>query len=107
MSQGIALLDEALHLARREKSALEGGAYEEAIELAEKRCELTGMAWNLFESENTAPYHSRILELSSIQEQLTDLATRAHHAIRQKLSRSRQEKKRIRGYHMAVGQALQ
>ena len=49
MSRAIDLLDEALDLARKEKSALEDGEYDEAMGLAEKRGELTGMAWNLFE----------------------------------------------------------
>lgn len=107
MSQGIALLDEALNLAHQEKIALEGGEYEEAIELAEKRGELTGMAWNLFDKNDTAPYQKRFSELARIQTQLTSLAKKAQNAVRQKLNRSRMEKKRINGYHMAVSQALQ
>lgn len=107
MSQGIELLDEALSMARQEKMALEGGAYEEAIELAGKRGELTGMAWNLFKPSDTECYRKRITELASIQNQLVSLAQKAQTAVKQKLNRSRIEKKRIQGYHMAVGQALQ
>lgn len=107
MSQGLELLDEALDLARQEKSALEGGAYDDAIMLAGKRGEITGMAYNMLESGEKAPYRKRLLELASIQAQLTEIATRAQDAIRQRLGRSRLEKKRMRGYHMAVEQALQ
>lgn len=107
MSQGIALLDEALDLAQQEKNALENGDYEEAIELAEKRGELTNMAWDLLDMKESASYRSRVMELSTLQSQLSTIASRAREVIRQKLCRSRQEKKRIRGYHMAVGQALQ
>lgn len=107
MSQGIALLDEALNLAHQEKIALENGAYEEAMDLAEKRGELTGMAWDFLDMKDTAPYRRRILELSRLQTQMAEIATRAQDVIRNHLTQGRQEKKRMRGYHLAVGQALQ
>lgn len=107
MGQGIELLDEALNLAHQEKKALENGAYEEAIELAEKRGELTGMAWSLMDLASAEKYRQRLKELWSIQDQLTAIAARAQDVIRHTLSKSRMEKKRMQGYHMAVGQALQ
>lgn len=107
MGHALALLDDALELARREKTALEGGSYDEAIELAQQRGQLADMAWNSLELAESPAYRSRLLELSKIQAQLTQLATKARDAIRLSLNRSRQEKKRIRGYHMAIGQALQ
>lgn len=107
MTQGTVLLDEAIELARQEKAALDNGEYEKAIELAEKRGKVTGMAWNNYKPEEKQAYSQRLLKLSSLQERLTDIAGRAREAIRQKLSRSRMEKKRMRGYQMAVGQALQ
>lgn len=107
MSQGICLLDEALVLARQEQDALEKGEYEEAIELAQKRNEITGMAWNSFDNSEKEPYRKRLLELTDLQTRLTALASRAHETLRAKLSRSKQEKRRIRGYQIAVGQALQ
>lgn len=107
MCQGITLLDEALDLARQEKDALEGGAYEEAIELSAKRGEITGMACNMADAANPAPFRNRLRELADIQAQLTEIAASAHTTIKQRLARSRQEKRRIKGYHLAVGQALQ
>ena len=107
MSQGTCLLEEALVLARQEKDALEKGEYDEAIELAQKRNEITGMAWNSFDNSEKGAYRTRLLELVNLQTHLTALASRAHETLRAKLSRSRQEKRRIRGYQMAVGQALQ
>lgn len=107
MTQGAALLDEAIDLARQEKAALENGEYEKAIELAEKRNEVTGLAWNNFRTEEKDGYKQRLLKLSSLQTHLSGIAGRAHEAIRQKLSRSRLEKRRMQGYHMAIGQALQ
>lgn len=107
MSQGLDLLDEALNLARREKEALETGEYETAISLAEKRGALTDMAWDVMKSSEKNEYRGRLLELSGMQKQLKNMATRARDTVRERLSRSRREKKRINGYHMAVGHALQ
>lgn len=107
MSQGIALLDEALNLARQEKNALEAGAYDQAIELAEKRGKITGMAWDFANMSDNGQYRGKLLELSGLQAQLTEIATRAKEVVRQKLGRSKVEKRRMRGYHMAVEQALQ
>ena len=99
MSQGLCLLDEALDLARQEMLALEDGAYDRAVELAERRNEVTSMAWHVLESGST--------ELTRLQEHLADLAAKAQEVIRASLQRSRREKQRMRGYHQAVGQALQ
>lgn len=107
MGQGLALLDEALDLAMREKMALERGSYEEAIELAAKRGEITGMAWDMIHSSDADACKSRIGKLAELQKQLTAIASGARETIRERLLRSRKEKKRIQGYHLAVGQALQ
>ncbi|MDE5832411.1 MAG: hypothetical protein K2H64_05425 [Desulfovibrio sp.] len=107
MRDGIALLDEALDLARKEKMALEVGSYEEAIDLAAKRGEITGMAWDLLGSADRGECKSRVGKLAELQRQLTSIAKAAQETIRERLCRSRKEKKRIQGYHMAVNQALQ
>ena len=107
MGQGLALLDEALNLAKQEKTALEGGSYEEAIELATRRGEITGMAWSLMDLADSGLYKNKIKTLADLQKQLTSIASAAQENIRQRLCRSRKEKKRIQGYHLAVGQALQ
>ena len=107
MGQAIALLDEALDLARKEKKALELGSYEEAIELASKRGEITGMAWGLIDATDRRDCKTRAGMLADLQRQLTAIASSAQETIRQRLSRSRKEKKRIQGYHLAVNQALQ
>lgn len=107
MSPGIALLDEALDLARQEKNALETGEYDEAITMAQKRGELTNMAWNYFDHSEQEPYRARLLELSGLQEQLAVIAVKAKDAVRKRMHHSRIEKRRMQGYHMAIGQALQ
>lgn len=107
MSQGIELLDEALNLARQEKTALEMGEYEEAIDMAKKRTELTDMAWNYMEPAIREPYRDRLLELDTLQKQMTLMAATAKDMVRQRLNRSKQEKRRMHGYQAALGHALQ
>lgn len=107
MCQGIALLDEALQLAHRERAALESANYEEAIELAGRRGELTDMAWSLLDDDAVEDYRSRLAEQARLQEELSGMATSARDEVRRSLNHSRQEQRRIRGYHQAVGHALQ
>ena len=107
MSQGVCLLDEALNLARQEMAALEDGAYDKAVELAERRGEVTSMAWHMLDDSQADEYRAHLIELARVQDQLTELATKAHGEIRAQLQRSRLEGRRMRGYHRAVGQALQ
>ena len=107
MNQGVCLLDEALNLARMEMAALEDGAYDKAVELAERRGEVTSMAWHMLDDSQADEYRAHLIELARVQDQLTELATKAHGEIRAQLQRSRLEGRRMRGYHRAVGQALQ
>lgn len=107
MCQGIALLDEALALARQERAALENANYEEAIELAGRRGELTDMAWSMLDEGAAEDYRSRLAEQARLQEELTGMAGRARDEVRRSLNQSRQQHRRMRGYHQAVGYALQ
>lgn len=107
MCQGIALLDEALALASQERLALESANYEEAIDLAGRRGELTSMAWSLLDEDAAEEYHIRLAEQARLQEELNDMAAQARDDVRQRLNQSRCEQRRIRGYHQAVGHALQ
>lgn len=107
MNEALNLLDNVLALAHKEKFALETGAYEEAITLAEQRGKLSAMAWNMYNGQDANAYSVRLQEINTLQTQLIKLATDARDKIRMSLNRSRQEKKRIKGYHLAVGQAMQ
>ena len=107
MSQGLALIDEAMNLARKEKLALEAGEYDDAIEMAEKRGEITGMAWNCLEHAQQEPYRKKLMELMDFQKQLTELAIKARNVVREKMNRSKLEKRRMKGYSLAVSHAMQ
>ncbi|MBE6442031.1 MAG: hypothetical protein E7022_06825 [Desulfovibrio desulfuricans] len=107
MSQGMCLLGEALDLARQEATALEDGAYDRAVELAERRNAVTGMAWKLFDDSESEQYMAHLTELARMQRYLTELASRAYNDIKAHLQRTRVERRRMQGYHKSVGQALQ
>lgn len=107
MNQGVCLLDEALSLARQELTALEDGAYDKAVTFAERRNEVTSLAWQMLENDYADQYRERLTELAHMQEHLAELAAAAHDSIRTQLQHSRRERKRMQGYHQAVGQALQ
>lgn len=82
MGQGLCLLDQALDLARQEMAALEDGAYEKAVELAERRNEVTSMAWHVLESGCADQYRNRLIELTQLQEHLTTIAAKARDIVR-------------------------
>ena len=99
MGQSAGLLHEALELARQEMAAMQGGAYDKAVALAERRNSVTCMAWTVMEESS--------VELVRLQESLTSMARKAHEEIKAGLGRSRRERRRLTGYRQAVGQALQ
>jgi hypothetical protein len=107
MSRGVHLLDKAVEIAHREMAALESGDYDEAARLADRRGEIISQAWNALETDTTDQYRSRLVSLTRLQERLTALAGAARDAVRGGLQRSRLEKQRMRGYHQAIGQAMQ
>lgn len=106
MNDTLYMLDNALELAKKEKIALEEGSYEEAIELAKERGNIFSTAWSSLTFDNRQAYQKKLQEILSLQNQLTQLASEIKTGIRNSLNRSRQEQKRIKGYHLAVGQAL-
>ncbi len=107
LNRGTALLDDALDLARQEMNALDDGRYEDAVDLATKRSHMTATAWQCYEPDQREDYRVRIIKLNDFQKSLTATAQRLYNEVRASLSRSRSEKRRMHGYRMAVGQALQ
>lgn len=106
MRQDMRLLDEAVALARQEMDALEGGAFDRAVELARQRSAVTGMACQMFDESQREQYLVQLSTLARLQRRLTELATKARDDIRTRLMRSRGERRRMRGYQQSVEQAL-
>ncbi|MDR2744952.1 MAG: hypothetical protein LBB66_07170 [Desulfovibrio sp.] len=107
MNQGVHLLDRAVEIAHREMAALEAGDYDGAARLADRRGEIISRAWSALETDTTDQYRSRLVNLTRLQERLTALAGAARDIAREGLQRSRRERQRMRGYHRAIGQAIQ
>lgn len=107
MQMGISMLDRALDLAHQEMAALENGDYDIAVELAEQRNDVTSRAWLMLESGSSEDYRNRLLKLSDLQHQLTDMATQTQERLRQTLNQGKQQKRRLSAYHSALGHALQ
>ncbi|CAI3229698.1 hypothetical protein [Desulfovibrio legallii] len=107
MGQSAGLLHEALELARQEMAAMQGGAYDKAVALAERRNSVTCMAWTVMEESSVEQCRESLQELVRLQESLTSMARKAHEEIKAGLGRSRRERRRLTGYRQAVGQALQ
>lgn len=107
LNAGICMLDQALELAHREMEALGDEDYGLAVKLAEQRSEITSMAWRMLASGCDEGYRNRLLALSELQVQLAEKASQAQESLRADLQQARRQRQRIRGYHQAVGQALQ
>ncbi|MDR1777163.1 MAG: hypothetical protein LBR31_04970 [Desulfovibrio sp.] len=106
MSKGVSLLDRALEIAHREMSALETGDYDEASRLADQRDKIVEQAWAVLENEAGDQYRVRLVNLTQLQERLSALALSTRDMMRESLQRSRRERRRMQGYHQAVGHAL-
>ena len=107
MNQGVSLLDEALSLARQEMAALADGAFDRAVELAERRQEVISMAWPVLADDREGLCRDQVMQLADIQDRLSGVAVAVRESLRADLQRSRLERQRMHGYHMSVGQALQ
>lgn len=107
MQMGISMLDRALELAHQEMVALESGDYDIAVELAEQRNDVTSRAWLMLESGSSEEYRNRLLKLTDMQHQLTDMATQTQERLRETLNQGKQQKRRMRAYHSAINHAMQ
>ena len=99
------MLDAALDLARKEKIALHQENYEDALEISRECGKLTNEAWLFYRAEIRDEYLAKLLELKSIQDDLQTFAQNAHETVRASLFSSKQERRRMKGYQMAVSQA--
>jgi hypothetical protein len=106
MGQGVQMLEKAIDIAYQEMAALESGAYDDACRWADKRDKLMDKAWGLLNRDAGDQYMPYLLNLTRLQERLTTMATEAKSKVTGGLLRSRDERRRMRGYRQAVSQAL-
>ncbi|GFH62775.1 MAG: hypothetical protein ZNDK_0546 [Candidatus Desulfovibrio kirbyi] len=107
MRQGICLLDRALNIAHQEMAAIEAGEYDKAGELARQRGDIISQAWSLLGDESAEQYRSRLVSLAQMQRCLTSMAAGTRDVVVESLQKSRQGKKRMRGYRQSLGHVLQ
>ncbi|MBQ7586034.1 MAG: hypothetical protein IJU40_07290 [Desulfovibrionaceae bacterium] len=104
---GLQMLDQALEIAKLEQRAMEAEDYEDAIGLSIQRGKITNEAWDFFQNDFKEEYREKLLQLQAIHKTLKSLALKAHAEVSASMFRSQQEKKRMRGYQVAVAHALQ
>lgn len=107
MSRALQLLDQAFQLGRLEREALRGKNYDLAVELSAQRQALTQEAWTSLRQEDKTAYRERLLRITDLQKELSDLARTAHSSILSALQGSRRQKKRLSGYQRTIALSLQ
>jgi len=96
------ILDSALNIGRQELEHLAGGEVEEAQRLAGERLALMEEAWRMRDPKKVGTLKQKLLQLQSIQGQITAEARRLHEAIKRDLLRAKQENQRLTGYRSSL-----
>ncbi len=100
------MLDAAMRLSDREMEALRRGEYEETERLAFERGMLVREAVSAPVPSDRDAYRARLEALRDMQVNLMGEARRRRDAIGESLRSARQQRRRMGGYQLAVGQAL-
>lgn len=102
MSDEIDILEKALQSGRQELQQLVEGEVEGAEHLAQERLALMDEAWRMRDPLKIGVLKEKLLQLQSLQGQITAEARRLHEAIRRDLLRARQENQRLTGYRSSL-----
>ncbi len=102
MHTAIEYLNEALELGKKELHALTHSKLEEAKVMSERRNWLISQAWSARKGCDDALYKNKLLQIQSMQSQLTAEATKQKQQVAQGLMRSKKENKRMAGYKQAM-----
>ncbi|GFK94550.1 hypothetical protein NNJEOMEG_02396 [Fundidesulfovibrio magnetotacticus] len=102
MRDELDIIDQALETGRLELGHLAGGEVEEAERLAGERLALMEEAWRMRDPRKIGALKQKLLQLQSIQGQITAEAKRLHEAIRRDLLRAKQENQRLTGYRSSM-----
>ncbi len=96
------ILDRAMDAGRRELAHLAGGDVDEAEGLAHERMALMEEAWRMRDPKKIGDLKEKLLQLRSLQGQITAEARKLHEAIKRDLLRARQENQRLTGYRSSL-----
>lgn len=102
MKDEIDILDQALETGRLELGQLCEGEVEEAERLAQERSALMEEAWRMRSPKRIGQLKEKLLQLQSLQGQITAEARRLHEAIKRDLLKARQENQRLTGYRTSL-----
>ena len=102
MADSLSLLDQALELGKRELEHLSSGNVDETEDLARERSQLLSLAWDGQDDPALEVLRDKLMQLQSLQNNLTAQAKRLHSSMRDELRRARQEKARLSGYGKAA-----
>jgi hypothetical protein len=96
------ILDQALETGRNELDQLTSGEVAEAQRLASERFALMEEAWRMRDPKKIGDLKEKLLQLQSLQGQITAEARRLHEAIKRDLLRAKQENQRLTGYRSSL-----
>lgn len=96
------IMDEVLETGRKELAMLATGDVEQAEALAHERATLMEQAWRMRDPTKISALKHKLLQLQSLQGQITAEARRLHAAIKRDLLRARQENQRLTGYRASL-----
>ncbi len=102
MYTAIEHLEAAIHTGYQELQALNADDTDKAATLVKKRTQLVEQAWSLRHTCDAAMYKEKLQTLQKIQQKLIQVSQKKQHEIRQGISRSRKETRRLAGYKQAL-----
>lgn len=96
------MLDRAMDVGRKELGHLERGEVDEAEDMARERIALMEEAWRMKDPKKISLLKEKLMQLRSLQGQITSEARKLHEAIRRDLVRAKQENQRLTGYRSSL-----
>ena len=97
------MLDQALSIGRRELGFLADGDVFEAEKLAKDRERILDEAINDLDRAHLEQLSDKLVEMRSLQNDITDEAPKLHSSLKQDLLSMRKQNKRIAGYSFGAG----
>ena len=102
MKDEIDILELALETGRKKLDQLAEGEVDEAERLSTERLALMEEAWRMRDPKKIGALKEKLMQLQSLQGQITAEARRLHEAIRRDLLRAKQENQRLTGYRSSL-----
>ncbi len=102
MADSLSYLDTALEAGRKELSHILRGEVDEAGKLASERGDLLNKAWKERDGVQISVLRQKLIQLQTLQGQITQEAKKLHAQLKDDLTRAKKENKRFSGYKSTV-----